>query len=473
MARPRRVPRPRALEERLLVGRGADVRAAEPRHHAPPRGALDEPELEQVGLVDVLDRVRLLTERDGERREPDRPSLELVHDRGEQLAVDPLEALRVDLEQIEGLGGDLGSDRTLVAHLGHVADAAQDAVRDPRRAARPAGDLRRGLVGDLDPEDVGRAEDDPPQLLGLVIAQAEGHSEAVAQRCGQQSGAGRRADEREARQVEAQRPGGRALADDDVDPEVLERRVEDLLDCRVQPVDLVHEQDVALAERREDGSQVALSLERRPGDRADPGAELLADDVREARLAEPRGADEEDVVERFRPRTCRLESDGELLFDPLLADEHVEPPRTQRALDLLVLGDDGGREELGSAQAALSACRTRSSGGSSASVAASACSASTTDQPSSTSASRATRCGLAALGSIAPIFSFSSSTTRSAVFLPIPGIAWKRAMSSRAIARRSSAGGEPETIASATFGPTPETARSASNSSRSPGSAKP
>ena len=37
-----------------------------------------------------------------------------------------------------------------------------------------------------------------------------------------------------------------------------------------------------------------------------------------------------------------------------------------------------------------------------------------------------------------PSFSFSSSTTRCAVFLPMPGIASKRAVSSRAIARRSS-----------------------------------
>ena len=39
----------------------------------------------------------------------------------------------------------------------------------------------------------------------------------------------------------------------------------------------------------------------------------------------------------------------------------------------------------------------------------------------------------------------------------MPGIAWNRFTSSRAIARRSSAGVEPETIASATFGPTPFT----------------
>ena len=55
----------------------------------------------------------------------------------------------------------------------------------------------------------------------------------------------------------------------------------------------------------------------------------------------------------------------------------------------------------------------------------------------------------------APSFSRSSSTIRSAVFFPIPGIAWKRAWSPSAIALRSSPGGEPETTASATFGPTP------------------
>ena len=49
----------------------------------------------------------------------------------------------------------------------------------------------------------------------------------------------------------------------------------------------------------------------------------------------------------------------------------------------------------------------------------------------------------------------------------------KRAVSSRTIARRSSSAGEPETIASATFGPMPFTVSSCTNSSRSARSAKP
>ena len=47
------------------------------------------------------------------------------------------------------------------------------------------------------------------------------------------------------------------------------------------------------------------------------------------------------------------------------------------------------------------------------------------------------------MSTVAPIFSLSSRTIRSAVFLPIPVIAWKRAESSRTIARRSSSAGEP------------------------------
>ena len=98
-------------------------------------------------------------------------------------------------------------------------------------------------------------------------------------------------------QVERQRPRGGALAEDDVEPEVLERRVEDLLGGAVQPMDLVHEQDVARLEGGEDRCDVLL-LERRAGDGAQADAELLADDLRERRLSEPRRPGEQDVVER-------------------------------------------------------------------------------------------------------------------------------------------------------------------------------
>ena len=52
-----------------------------------------------------------------------------------------------------------------------------------------------------------------------------------------------------------------------------------------------------------------------------------------------------------------------------------------------------------------------------------------------------------------PTFSRSSTMMRSAVRLPMPGTAWKRAVSPEAIAFRSSRGVPPESTASATFGP--------------------
>ena len=54
---------------------------------------------------------------------------------------------------------------------------------------------------------------------------------------------------------------------------------------------------------------MSLLLERRAGDRAEADAELLADDLRERRLAEARGAGEQHVVEGLAPRLCRVERD--------------------------------------------------------------------------------------------------------------------------------------------------------------------
>ena len=68
--------------------------------HPAPRRPLQEPELKEVRLVDVLDRVGLLAERDCQRREADRASTELDRHRLEELAVDALEPLQPRLYSI-------------------------------------------------------------------------------------------------------------------------------------------------------------------------------------------------------------------------------------------------------------------------------------------------------------------------------------------------------------------------------------
>src|SRR5581483_6195525 len=235
------------------------------------------------------------------------------------------------------------------------------------------------VVRDRDAQDPRRAPDDLRELTRLVVAEPERHPEPVAERRRQQARARGRPDEGERGQVEREGARRRPLADDDVEAEVLERGIEDLLDGRVQAVDLVDEEHVARLERGEDRRQVALALDGGARNRADADAELLADDVREARLAEPGRPDEEHVVERLAARACRRERDLELLLDPLLPHELREPPRAQGHVEGLLAGvlEHAGEQLASRHAAALNASRTRSSAGSSASISASARSAST------------------------------------------------------------------------------------------------
>jgi hypothetical protein len=70
-----------------------------------------------------------------------------VHDRRQQVAIRPLEADLVDLEQLECFARDLERHHACMADLRDVADATEDAIRDPRGPARTARDLvRRGLL---------------------------------------------------------------------------------------------------------------------------------------------------------------------------------------------------------------------------------------------------------------------------------------------------------------------------------------
>src|SRR5207248_3235418 len=65
---------------------------------------LDQAPLEQVGLVDVLNRVLFLAHGHRKRREPDRAATELLADRPQDLAIETVEPLVVDLEQIQRRG---------------------------------------------------------------------------------------------------------------------------------------------------------------------------------------------------------------------------------------------------------------------------------------------------------------------------------------------------------------------------------
>ena len=92
-----------------------------------------------------------------------------------------------------------------------------------------------------------------------------------------------------------------------------------------------------LLEVRQDCGEVARALDGWAGGDAHRDAHLSGDDVRERRFAEAGRAIEEQVVERFVALLGGVDGDAEVVFELLLADEFIEPPWSQRDVDLLVV----------------------------------------------------------------------------------------------------------------------------------------
>ena len=84
------------------------------------------------------------------------------------------------------------------------------------------------LSFDLHVQQPRRANDDRLQLFGVVIIQPLAHGKTREQRRGEQTAARRRADEREARQVQPHAARVRPLVNDDVEFEILHRRDKDI-----------------------------------------------------------------------------------------------------------------------------------------------------------------------------------------------------------------------------------------------------
>ena len=159
-----------------------DVREAG-RRRDPARGrALDEPAQQQERLVDVLDRLGRLADRDRERAEPDGPADERAAQRVEDRPVDLVEAELVDLEQRERVACDVGGDPAVGAHLGVVAHPLQQPVRDAGRSPGAARDLVGAVGLELDAEDRRDPAEDRGELVVRVVVEAGDEAEAVAQR---------------------------------------------------------------------------------------------------------------------------------------------------------------------------------------------------------------------------------------------------------------------------------------------------
>ncbi len=155
--------------------------------------------------------------------------------------------------------------------------------------------------GQVEPQLLGAAGHDQLQLRRRVEHQPQRDAEPVAQRRRQQPGARGGAHQGERRQVDPHRARRRALADDQIELEILHRRIQHLLDGGLQAVDLVDEQHVARLQVGQDRGQVAGALDHRAGGGAEADAQLARDDLRQRGLAQARRPVQQHVVHRLRP----------------------------------------------------------------------------------------------------------------------------------------------------------------------------
>ena len=102
-----------------------------------------QPALQQIGLIDILERARVLAHRAGKGRKSHGTTGERLSERLQNANIHPVQTELIDLEELERLATDIELDGTVAAHLCVIAHALEQAVGKTWRAARTRGSRSR------------------------------------------------------------------------------------------------------------------------------------------------------------------------------------------------------------------------------------------------------------------------------------------------------------------------------------------
>jgi len=222
-------------------------------------------------------------------------------------------------------------------HLGVVPDALEQAVGHPGSAPCAPRDFPEPFVIGFYPEDFCRASDYLFQGCLVVEVQPIDNPEPVPQGRAEQGKAGGRTDERKAREVESEALSSRPFADYYIQGEVLQGRIEYLLDGAVEPVDFIDEKDILALEIRQDGRQVSGTLYRRARGCPDINADFEGDDMGEGCLAQAGGAVQQNVVQGFTPALGGVDGYIQVVLSLLLTNEVGQAPGPQAGIERCIL----------------------------------------------------------------------------------------------------------------------------------------
>src|SRR5690625_1945304 len=226
--------------------------------HSAPGGALDEPLLNQIRLVDLLKSSPVLPDSRCERVEAHRPAGELDDQAVQDLPIPGLEARIINTKLIKRVLSALPADGLLARNIGVITYPAQQSLGYAHRSAGASPDLKGGFLLQAEAEQFRVAGHTLGKLLHAVVLQMLDDAETAAHGSCNETGSGGRADQGEAGQVKPDGTRGGTLAQDDVYLEVLHGRVEVFFSNASQAVDFIDEKDVAVFECvGENGRQVA------------------------------------------------------------------------------------------------------------------------------------------------------------------------------------------------------------------------
>src|SRR5881275_676597 len=174
------------------------------------------------------------------------------------------------------------------------------------------------------------AHDDLLHFLGVIVIEPRSHSETRTEWSAYHSGSRGCADQRELWQIEPQTARLRSLVNDDVEPVIFHRRVEVFFDRRLQPVNLVDEEHIALFQAGEKPCEFTGFFNHRSTGVFDIHAHCVGNDVGERRLAEPRRTAQENMLGHVTALFSRFDHQLQPFAHLYLAGELAECRRSQR-----------------------------------------------------------------------------------------------------------------------------------------------
>ncbi len=302
-------------------------------HDTAAWGASEEAELDEIGFIDIFDRLHFLASDGSQGLDTSWTAFEFGDEGMEDVTVGWLEAEVVDFVEVERFPGEGARDRVNIFDFRIVAHSFQNAVGHTRGLATAPGDLRGTVCVEADTQDIGGAFDDLFDVRGGIKFQTMGRAETVAQGIGQRTEASGGADQGETGQIELDGPGRRPFANDDIELVVFHSRVEYFLDHFIEAMNFVDEEDIARLEVGQNRAEVAHFFDGWSRGDLDTDTHFFGDDMSEGRLAQTGWPIEENVLDRFTPFLGRLNKYVEVALDFILTDVFVKRLRSQRVLD--------------------------------------------------------------------------------------------------------------------------------------------